>query len=172
MFYAEIVKRDARIMNYLKILLIVLSLLYIISPFDLFPDLIPIAGWLDDVFLLGVLLYYLTRGKLPKFFFGRARRPQSEGAGETYSDGDRSFRKERADSTFGSRGQDRRKTPYEILGIGPGASHKEIQAAYRRAAQAYHPDKVSHLGPELQELAKKKFIEIQKAYEELQGKIS
>ena len=29
---------------------------------------------------------------------------------------------------------------YQLLGVGPGASTEEIQAAYRRLAKAYHPD--------------------------------
>ncbi|MBW2012096.1 MAG: DUF1232 domain-containing protein [Deltaproteobacteria bacterium] len=53
--------------GYLNILLIIIILLYIIFPFDLLPDFIPIAGWLDDGFLLGILVYYLRRGRWPKF---------------------------------------------------------------------------------------------------------
>ncbi len=48
-----------------------------------------------------------------------------------------------------------------------GATIVVLDAAFREAAQQYHPDKVSHLGPELQELANKKFIEIQEAYDVL-----
>jgi DnaJ-domain-containing protein 1 len=33
--------------------------------------------------------------------------------------------------------------------------------------QEYHPDKVSHLGEELQEVAHRKTLEIQRAYERL-----
>src|SRR5919199_2634350 len=29
---------------------------------------------------------------------------------------------------------------YQLLGVRPGASTEEIQAAYRRLAKAYHPD--------------------------------
>ncbi|MFW6334535.1 MAG: J domain-containing protein, partial [Desulfosalsimonas sp.] len=39
----------------------------------------------------------------------------------------------------------------------------------RKLAQQYHPDKVSHLGKEFQELAARKFVEIQEAYETLTG---
>ena len=48
-----------------------------------------------------------------------------------------------------------------------GASEEEIRIAYRQLAQAYHPDKVAHLGPELRDMASKKFIEIQNAYKTL-----
>jgi curved DNA-binding protein len=33
-----------------------------------------------------------------------------------------------------------RRDPYEVLGVGRGASRQEIQAAYRRLARRYHPD--------------------------------
>lgn len=35
-------------------LMIVLCVLYILSPIDVLPDVIPIAGWIDDV---GVIAY-------------------------------------------------------------------------------------------------------------------
>ena len=34
-----------------------------------------------------------------------------------------------------------RRTPYEVLGILPGARWAEIKSAYRRAAMACHPDR-------------------------------
>lgn len=43
----------------------------------------------------------------------------------------------------------------------------EIRAAYRREMTNYHPDKVAHLGNDLQELAKNKTQEINQAYEQL-----
>jgi len=46
--------------------------------------------------------------------------------------------------------------PYAVLGISRGASPQEIRAAYHRQMVNYHPDKVAHLGKELQELAKTK----------------
>jgi hypothetical protein len=150
-------------MNYLRILLIILALLYVISPLDILPDVIPIGGWLDDAFILGVLIYYLRRGRLPDFLSGRRK----SSAGH-----DQRRRSDWEGTRYGPRSGDQTepKDPYEILGVKPGASPEEIRAAYRRSAQAYHPDKVSHLGREFQELAQKKFIEIQEAYEKLSGK--
>jgi len=57
--------------------------------------------------------------------------------------------------------------PYAVLGIARNASAEEIRAAYRREMVNYHPDKVAHLGKELQELAKVKAQEINEAYKEL-----
>lgn len=36
---------------------IVLGLLYIVSPLDVLPDVIPFLGWLDDIGVLGYLGY-------------------------------------------------------------------------------------------------------------------
>jgi DnaJ-class molecular chaperone len=60
--------------------------------------------------------------------------------------------------------------PYALLEVSPRASAEEIKAAYKRAVARYHPDKVAHLGREFQELAHKKLLAIQQAYETLQGK--
>jgi DnaJ like chaperone protein len=54
-----------------------------------------------------------------------------------------------------------------MLGVSKTASASEIKAAYKQMATQYHPDKVSHLGKELIDFAGKKFIEINKAYENI-----
>ena len=51
---------------------------------------------------------------------------------------------------------------YNSLGVGRDASTDDIQKAYRRLARKYHPD----VNPD-DATAKKKFQEIQKAYEVL-----
>ena len=58
-------------------------------------------------------------------------------------------------------------TPYELLGVQPDASQKEIQAAFQRLALHYHPDKVYHLGEEFRSTAHEKFTELKDAYETL-----
>lgn len=139
-------------MNWALIIgLIILGLIYIISPYDAVPDFIPILGQADDLFILGVLLYYLWGGSLPSFL--------RRGSREASSSRTRSSRPGQSEAGEGDR------DPYAVLGVSPGAGPEEIRAAFRQASQAYHPDKVAHLGPEFQELAQKKFIEIQRAYE-------
>jgi uncharacterized membrane protein YkvA (DUF1232 family) len=32
-----------------RLLILLLALIYILSPIDIVPDVIPVAGWLDDV---------------------------------------------------------------------------------------------------------------------------
>ena len=55
--------------------------------------------------------------------------------------------------------------PYGVLGVSKGASKDQIHAAYRNRMNKYHPDKVSHLGEEFQQIAKEKSQEINRAYE-------
>ncbi len=38
-----------------------LAVLYVISPVDLIPDVVPVIGWLDDVGVLGLALAFVTR---------------------------------------------------------------------------------------------------------------
>jgi hypothetical protein len=52
-----------------------------------------------------------------------------------------------------------------VLGVSGTASSEEIAAAYRQLAQMYHPDKVSGLAPEFQQLADRRMKEINAAYE-------
>ena len=47
------------------------------------------------------------------------------------------------------------------------AVEETIHTAYRARMNEYHPDKVAHLGEELQQLAHRKALEIQRAYEQL-----
>ena len=56
---------------------------------------------------------------------------------------------------------------YEILGVGKNADDKEIKKAYRKMANKYHPDKVSHLGDDFQKLAEDKFKAVNDAYQSI-----
>ena len=55
------------------------------------------------------------------------------------------------------------RSPYDVLGVTRGASRAEIAHAYREQMKRYHPDRVADLGEELQRLAHRKTIEIQRA---------
>lgn len=61
----------------------------------------------------------------------------------------------------------REDSPWEILGVEPGASKAEIRKAYMVKVKQYHPDRVNDLGPELQDLATKKLKDINRAWEQL-----
>jgi len=127
----------------MKLVLILLALLYVLSPYDLVPDLLAGWGWLDDIAILGLLWRYLYK-----------QRYKTRPAGE------------RTAGTPGEPGS-RAVDPYTVLGVRPGASSEEIKKAYRELANKYHPDKVDHLGEEFKALAAKRFKEIQSAYEAL-----
>ena len=47
-----------------------------------------------------------------------------------------------------------------------------IKAVYRKKIAQYHPDKVSAMGPEIQEVAEQKAKEINEAYEHFRKKFS
>ena len=53
---------------------------------------------------------------------------------------------------------------YELLGVKPGVSNRELKAAHRDLAKVWHPDRFVH-DPRLQEKAQEKLKEINEAYE-------
>ena len=121
-----------------------IGLVYILSPIDIIPEYILGPGFLDDLAVLGFLIWWTTKSAK-----GVYTRPQdSRNAGED--------RKPPDDET---------DDPYEILGLKRNATEAEIKEAFRKLASQYHPDKVQHLGKEFQELAHKKFVTIKRAYE-------
>ena len=140
-----------------RILPILASLLYVISPIDALPDFLPGVGWLDDLLVIGFLLWYLSRqapGRLPWDVF----RERTQGRWAPPSGGPRP---EDLTADFS------RMDPYALLEVPRTASAEEIKTAYKRAVTRYHPDKVTHLGKEFQVLAHKKLLAIQQAYETL-----
>jgi len=138
--------------------LVIIALAYLASPIDLIPDLfVPFLGFVDDAFLMGLVIYYLRFSRLPNFLYRTRKGTGASTNGQSgYSEPQGSMGKE----------------PHEILEIDKTATKEQIQAAYRNAVKQYHPDKVARLGKELQDLANKKFIEIQEAYKQMMGKVS
>jgi len=158
-----------------KYLPIVLALVYVVNPFDLVPDFLLGLGWLDDLSIVGLALWWMSRfnkkgASQKKGAWQQYKRYAGSGTGQSGSSSYSSSSSGKSGSGAGSKSSSSSGSttdPYKILGIAPGAAKKEIREAYTRLASQYHPDKVQHLGPELQELAHKKFIEIQKAYDSL-----
>ena len=60
--------------------------------------------------------------------------------------------------------------PWQILNVERSASGEDIKKAYLRQVALYHPDKVAHLGPDLQKLAEERTRQINQAYEVLRKK--
>ena len=150
----------------MKLFLIILALIYALSPYDFLPDMIPGWGWIDDLVILGLLWWYLRFRKRPAPQGGYKRPGQSFSGGRQYtrSTGENSRK------SYDFRGNSTEKDPYSVLGIEKGASSEEIKMAYKRLAHQYHPDKVNHLGQEFRDLAERRFKEIQQAYQELTSK--
>ncbi|VTS00393.1 : DUF1232 [Gemmata massiliana] len=44
-----------------KMLAVVGTAVYLASPIDLIPDVVPVLGWLDDLGVMALLTRYLTR---------------------------------------------------------------------------------------------------------------
>ena len=138
----------------LMIGMLVVSLIYLVLPFDFIPDFLGLPGRIDDVAVIGFLVWLYQRytaggvNQAPRGSDFRQQESSSRSSGPASG----------ASQAF---------DPYAVLGIDRSASKKEIQSAYRARMQEYHPDKVSHLGEELQRLANVKSQEIQRAYQQL-----
>ena len=136
----------------LKYLLIAVALLYLLFPRDLIPDFFGRGlGLIDDLSLIAALTYFYR--KRLRDFSARTAGESAQARGETH-------RKKAKQS-------ERVFDPYRILGIPESSSQETIRSAYRSRMKEYHPDKVAHLGEELQKLAHRKVLEIQKAYQQL-----
>ncbi len=59
------------------------------------------------------------------------------------------------------------KTLYDVLGVASSATPVEIKRAFRHQIAQYHPDKVQHLGRDLQDMAAVRAAEITEAYRRL-----
>jgi hypothetical protein len=135
--------------------LIVAAVVYLVFPFDVVPDMFGAVGRIDDLAAIALLAWFYHRhvSRLRGADSDRSREAGS-GAG---AQGARASQEPQSEAF----------DPHAVLGIPRSASAPEIQAAYRSRMKEYHPDKVAHLGIELQQLAHAKSQEIQRAYRRL-----
>ncbi len=138
--------------------LILAAVVYFLLPFDLIPDYLGIPGRIDD-FLTIALLAWFYRSHLHQYVVAASGHDAAAGSGNAGSEHSSPSQPKRA-KAFDA---------YEVLGISRSASGDAIQTAYRERMKEYHPDKVAHLGEELQKLAHVKSQEIQRAYRQLHG---
>ncbi len=127
--------------KYTLYLLLILIIVYIISPLDLHPFVF------DDLIALGFLFYFWRKFKNLK-------------SQKRYNSRNRSQANIRTDPDE----QMNLPDAYRLLNVSPNASWDEVQKAYKEKMAKSHPDKVAHLGEELQKKAKELTLEINKAY--------
>lgn len=75
--------------------------------------------------------------------------------------------KQERKTTSASNSHSPRKRFFEILGIPETATAEEIKTTYRKLVKITHPDRFMNEPPEVQEKMKRKFQEIQEAYEQV-----
>ena len=138
----------------LKKWLIVLAIAYLLFPRDLIPDFFGRGlGLIDDALLIAFLTWF--HRKRLREFAARATGASNEPGPQQRTDHARATP------------SDRLPDPYATLGVPRSASSEDIAAAYKARMSEYHPDKVAHLGEELRQLAHRKALEIQQAYQQL-----
>jgi len=59
------------------------------------------------------------------------------------------------------------ESAYKILELTPESTDEELKKAYKKMAVKYHPDKVSHLGEDVQKAANDKFKKVNAAYDQI-----
>ena len=65
---------DPAVATWRKVLGAGVAAVYVLVPFDVVPDFIPIIGWLDDLGLMGAVSWYMVR-QINKHAEARARLP-------------------------------------------------------------------------------------------------
>ena len=122
-------------------ILIIILILYIVSPLDLFPFVF------DDLIASGFLYYIwqkFKKQKSPRNYYSKGR---SQANIKNEPDVQMSL-----------------EAAHKLLHVSPDAPWGEVQKAYKERMAKSHPDKVSHLSEELQKKAKELTIEINKAF--------
>ncbi len=56
---------------------------------------------------------------------------------------------------------------YQILEVDKSITDEELKKAYKQLARKHHPDKVSHLGPDIQKSSEERFKRISEAYDKI-----
>ncbi len=142
--------------NVWYIVILCVGILYLLNPFDLVPDFVPILGWIEDLVVVAVAFWLANRVRSTAPGGDASR--QHTGSERTQTD--REAMGERQTESLS-------KTPWQLLDIEPDADEEAVETAYKAKLMQYHPDRAAHLGEELQELAHEKTLELQRAYEHI-----
>ena len=155
---------------------LILIVIYLLSPIDIIPDYFGLPARIDDLFVALWGLYYVYANSRTNPGGGWSTGGGSRvGQGETRKRGPQEPSDRSRQGTAGSPGSDGPfgqdehvlRDHYQILGVTKGTARPDIRRHYRDLILQYHPDRVQHLGQELQQLAEEKTREINKAYQEI-----
>ncbi len=124
---------------------LIMLAIYIISPFDAHPL------FMDDLIAAGVMLYMLYKNSKRKKQYQQYY-SHSQDQSQNNKTG---FNETRGPITLDK--------AYKLLGVNSKSSWDEITRAYKEKMTKSHPDKVSHLGEELQATAKKLTLNLNEA---------
>lgn len=69
--------------------------------------------------------------------------------------------------TFVSQAEERRRSYYDVLGVGYGAGEAELKRAFRGLSRVFHPDRLGRLSEAESEAANARFVGMRRAYEVL-----
>lgn len=150
----------------LKYWLILAALLYLLMPWDFLPDFLGLPGRVDDLLMMAWLAWLYHRNTNPAVDTESNRRAAGDSSGAHPGAGAAGGQGDRSGGASGSEGS-RALDAHAVLGVPHSASSEAIRAAYRARMMEYHPDKVAHLGEDLQKLAHEKSQQIQSAYQQL-----
>ena len=89
------VSEDYREIPWTSIVLVIVAIIYFVSPIDLIPDIIPIAGYIDDAAVIAFVVAQI-KADLDNFLAWEVERTQSE------DDTDFAHREERKEPTENS----------------------------------------------------------------------
>ncbi len=123
--------------------LIIILIIYIVSPLDLHPFIF------DDIIASGFLYYIWQKFKGQK----RQKNYYNHTKGES-----------RTNTERGAGDQLRLDDAYRLLHVSPDASWSEIQKAYKERMSKTHPDKVAHLSEKKKKKSRELSLEINNAY--------
>lgn len=146
--------------------MLIAVLVYIACPLDIIVDVIPVFGFLDDV-VVAAIVFSAARNRL----LLEHCQVQNQTAQVFKNYPGPHFNRPRFQEFVDSQPVIDvacfHRDPYRVLNIEAPVSAQQVRAAYRRLCAQYHPDKVTHLGEDVQSRAHEKMIELRQAYEQL-----
>jgi hypothetical protein len=120
------------------------------------------------ILIIVIIAFSLYGGRLSSSARSSSPRASQEAKdGQAGDENPESARSEDPRTQAGAPRTSSTKDPYAVLNIPRNATQDEVNAAYRKMAQMYHPDKVAGLAPEYHDIAETKMKDINAAYEQI-----